>query len=227
MIITENRDFKKIKKDLEQHKTVIIMGCGRCATSCSTGGAQQVEEMREKLIRLEKQIIYSTVIEVPCDERLVKQELRKITFSPGDCILTMCCGSGTSAIGDLSPVPVYPALDTLFLGVIQRFGIYDERCSLCGECILNETGGICPITRCAKGLLNGPCGGAKNELCEINTDRKCAWILIYNNLKNYDKLKNMTKYWPAKSYHFTVKPQTLNKLIGREKIEPERQAKEK
>lgn len=212
MIISENRDFKKIKLDLESHPTIILIGCGRCSTSCRTGGHEEVEKMREKLISIGKKIIYSTVIEAPCDERLVKQELKKITFRPEDCILAMCCGSGVSAISDLASVPVYPALNTLFLGVIQRFGVYDERCSLCGECALNKTLGICPVTRCAKGLLNGPCGGAKEGMCEINTERECAWIKIYDKLKNYNRLKNITECWPAKNYRLTVKPQTINKL---------------
>lgn len=211
MIITKPRDFEKIKENLKSHHNIIIIGCGRCATSCETGGEKEVLQMKLELEKLGKKIIHYVVIEAPCDERLVKRELKNINLNKADCILCMSCGSGTSAINDLTDTPVYPALDSVFLGVAKNLRTYDERCSMCGECVLDKTLGICPVTRCSKGLLNGPCGGSHNGKCEVDPERDCAWSMIYEKLKKYNKLDNFKEYWEPKSYRFTTKPQVINK----------------
>ncbi|MFH1454205.1 MAG: methylenetetrahydrofolate reductase C-terminal domain-containing protein [Armatimonadota bacterium] len=209
MIITKFKDFKVIEDNLKDYNNIAIVGCGRCATSCQTGGEDQVAQMKEKLEGMGKKIVYYKVLEVPCDERIVKKEFAKVNLDKVDCILTMCCGSGTSSVSDLIDKRVIPALDSLFLGVIKRLGDYDERCSMCGECVLDKTCGICPVTRCAKGLLNGPCGGSVDGKCEVNSDRDCAWAMIYEALKKAGKLENINEYWGPKNYHSSIKPQAL------------------
>lgn len=209
MIVTKPKDFEVIKENLKDHKKIAVIGCGRCATSCATGGENEVLTMKKRLEDIGKQVVYTKVMEVPCDERIVKKEFAKVDLDNVDCILTMCCGSGTSSINDLIDRRVVPALDSLFLGVIKRAGDYDERCSMCGECILDLTYGICPVTRCSKGLLNGPCGGSVNGKCEVNSDHDCAWSMIYEKLKKYNKLENIEKFWGPKNYKIAIKPQKL------------------
>jgi len=214
MIITRSRDYKTILNDIGKFRNVILIGCGRCATSCRTGGIEQIEVMRQKLIHSGKKIIYSNVIEAPCDERLVRAELRKISFTSDDVILSMTCGSGTSVLSDLSSVPVISALDTMFLGAIKRIGVYEERCTMCGDCVLDRTMGICPVTRCSKGLLNGPCGGSCNGKCEVDQERDCAWNLIYENLKKFDRLDLLEDYFQPKNFSRIIRPQKITDKDG-------------
>ena len=134
----------------------------------------------------------------PMDEVLVR---RKEAIDKADCIIVMSCGAGTQTAVELyENKPVLPANDSLFLANMTRLKVFDERCSLCGKCILDKTGGICPITRCAKSLLNGPCGGSQGGKCEISPDMPCAWQLIIERLSktgSLDKLEDimLPKNW--------------------------------
>lgn len=201
MIITEQKPAEEITKMLEPYKKIFIIGCGTCSTTCQTGGEEQVKKAVEKLMNEGKEITGSVVVESPCDARVLRRDTRKMRneIEKSDAIFCMTCGAGVQDISEhLGKVSV-PALNTKFLGQIERIGQFYERCRACGECILYETGGICPVVRCPKGLLNGPCGGMYDSKCEVGRyQRDCAWVLIYNRLKELGMLDLYKSYKPAR-----------------------------
>lgn len=203
MIITIPKPYEKILEILEGCEKIFVIGCGTCATVLQTGGDMQVKEMARELLDSGKLVTGVAVVEDCCDERLVRLEIRKRQddFQTADAVLVMACGSGVQTITDASSKWCIPALDTKFLGKIERLGKFYERCGLCGDCILHETGGICPVVRCSKSLLNGPCGGQDGGKCEVGGwQNDCAWVLIYNRLKELGKLDLMRKFRPPKDY---------------------------
>ncbi|KAF0134644.1 MAG: hypothetical protein FD145_475 [Candidatus Saganbacteria bacterium] len=211
MIITEKKSKEKILEYLKEAKSVFVIGCGRCATSCETGGEKETTEMAEFLSKHGKKIIGTVVIEAPCDERLVNKEFNKIgtKANKADAILVLSCGAGVQVVSDFADVPAYPALDSMFLGKTRRLGKFAELCIMCGDCILDDTGGICPVSRCSKGLLNGPCGGSHNGKCEVDPAYDCGWYLIFerlNKLKQIDKIKKFKK---TKDYSRIIRPRKL------------------
>ncbi|MCX6001318.1 MAG: methylenetetrahydrofolate reductase C-terminal domain-containing protein, partial [Chloroflexi bacterium] len=118
-----------------------------------------------------------------------------------DVVLSLGCGAGVQAIAErFLKKPVYAGLNTKFLGILEERGVWTEKCSQCGSCVLHEYGGICPVTRCAKHLLNGPCGGSRENRCEVRPDRPCAWQLIYQRLKNIGQLERLEKIEPPKQW---------------------------
>ena len=146
-----------------------------------------------------KLIVYSSVIDTSCDERLVKLELKKL--KDFDCVISLSCGSGVQTIGDLIDVSVISALDSKYVGSIIRIGNFNEKCSLCGDCVLNDYAGICPVTRCSKHLLNGPCGGSYDGKCEEDERIDCAWKLIYKRMKKYGKTNQLLKIKNPKNWN--------------------------
>lgn len=143
-----------------------------------------------------------------CDKEFL--EALKGKSEEVDAILTLACGVGVQVLAEYFPyIPCIPAVNTVFMGSSSTFGIWDERCAGCGECRLYETGGICPVTRCTKGILNGPCGGAKNGKCEANKEIDCAWILIYERLLKLNQLDRMRKYSPPRYYGNLKRPKRV------------------
>jgi hypothetical protein len=161
---------------LVPYTKILITGCGTCATEVQTGGEKQVEEMAD--ILRGRWFVDTMMIETACDVRLARRNWRNIK-QPGnnyDAVLALACGAGVQTLSEVMGLPCFPGLDTQFLGKAERIGLYYERCKACGECLLGETAGICPITRCAKGLLNGPCGGMMEGKCEVGGYvRDCEW----------------------------------------------------
>lgn len=191
MIVTEQKPLEEILRSLEGHKRLFLVGCGSCATAWHTGGEPEVKEIAEKLKQAGKEITGFTISEEACDERKIRRELRAhpAEVEAADAILVMSCGAGVQTIALLlENTPVYPGLNALFLARLQRLTKADERCVLCGDCILAQTGGICPIATCPKELLNGPCGGYKDGMCEVDPTRECTWVTIYNRLKRLGQL---------------------------------------
>ena len=213
MIISEKKPFNIVLNSLEGYDKVFILGCSECATQCSTGGETEVEDMRMKLEKWGKTITGTLVPQAPCYVQKVRRELRisKAEVDEADAVLVLACGSGVQSVVEvLKNKPVIPGLNSLFLGNIKRHGWFDERCSMCGECVLDKTFGICPITRCAKGLTNGPCGGSMNGKCEVDRERDCAWSLIYERAKKLGKLDDLKNYQPMKDFEISIKPGTLD-----------------
>ena len=207
--ITRQKKFDEIKEQLDGFDRLFIIGCGTCTTMTKTGGIDQVLEMKERLQELGKRISGWTVIPTACDEMTevaMKENSRAI--EDASCILAMPCALGVHRICSYINRPVIPALDTLFIAVEDMPGYFHEVCAQCGQCILGETAGICPITACHKGLVNGPCGGTNNGKCEVDKAKDCAWTLIYQRLKEQGHLDLMHKYQPPRNFHVVARPKT-------------------
>jgi ferredoxin len=216
MIIMEQKPFEEILSFLKDEKSIFIVGCAQCATVCKVGGEEEVKAMNDKLESQGKKVRGWVVIDPACQSVEVKKNFQankdKITSS--DAILVMACGNGVQSVKDSAErikmeKPVHPACNPLFLGEVVRAGYFEEKCSLCGDCLLEVTGGICPVTRCSKGLLNGPCGGSSEGKCEVDPERDCGWALIYEELKKRGKLDRMKAIQPAKDHSKLIKPRTL------------------
>ncbi|VVB92067.1 Uncharacterised protein [uncultured archaeon] len=190
MIISSQKEFKEILRALKE-KNIFIIGCGKCATKLHVGGEPEVLEMRKKLTKAGKNIVGWTVLSSACNISSWDDVLAQ---NPGigksDALLVMSCGGGVSVISSLSERQVYPALDTESLGGMRLEDTMKELCRMCGECTVWEFGGICPVSQCPKGLLNGPCGGAMEGKCEVD-ERTCAWDEIYERQKSLGKLGNL------------------------------------
>ena len=190
MIITQKKPIEAVIAALSGAKKVAILGCGRCATTCQTGGEKEVGEMKTLLQSKGYAVVYSCVVEAQCDARLTRLALKEV--KDADVFLSMSCGSGASALSDLTDKPVAASNDTMFLGVVKRLGDYVERCGMCGECTAWETMGICVKTRCAKGLLNGPCGGSSKGKCEVD-GRDCAWAMVVERMRKVGRLGELKR----------------------------------
>jgi ferredoxin len=209
LIITRSKAPEKILEMTKPYKRIFIVGCGTCSTACQTGGEEQVKEMAE---RLGVKVIGKAVVESPCDLRLVKRDLgsSKQPLDEADALLVLSCGVGAQTLAEHTGKIVIPGLDTIFIGKIERLGRLYERCRACADCIIFETGGICPIVRCSKGLLNGPCGGMANGKCEASGHtRDCAWVLIYNALKQQGRLDLFTTFRPPMDRSKKAQPQEV------------------
>jgi ferredoxin len=182
--ITKQKPLEEILPSLGKAKKVFLIGCGTCATICHTGGKAEVLAMKEKLEAEGKKVTGWMVIPTACDE-LTREALvqNAEAIESADAILVMSCAFGVQTVTMYSDKPVYPALNTLFVGKEETPGHFIEVCMQCGNCVLATTVGICPLVRCAKSLLNGPCGGSVDGKCEVSPDTPCAWQLIYDRLK--------------------------------------------
>lgn len=216
MIISQHKPFEEIKELLKDSEKVILIGCGECATVCKVGGEEELVAMKAKLEEIGKQVTAFVVPETSCNYLLVRRDLKKIkdTVSDADAILSFACGDGTQTIGKLVDIPVYPGNNTMFVGEVERVGVYSEACKTCGDCVLGITGDICPVTKCAKSLLNGPCGGAKDGKCEVNPENDCAWILIYEKLKKLGQLDKIYEIQKPKEYSKVAHPRTISLRDG-------------
>ncbi|MFC1987972.1 methylenetetrahydrofolate reductase C-terminal domain-containing protein [Chloroflexota bacterium] len=211
--ITRQKPFDEIKEQLTKLDRVFIIGCGTCTTMTKTGGIDQVLEMKEHLQELGKRVSGWTVIPTACDE-MTEVSMKENSKAIGDatCILAMPCALGVHRISSYIDRPVIPALDTLFIAVEEAPGYFREVCAQCGQCILGETAGICPITACHKGLVNGPCGGTNNGKCEVDKEKDCAWTIIYERLRDQDRLDLMRKYHPPHNFQVQPRPRTVKIL---------------
>ena len=211
MIITEQKKIEQILEYLKDSKSVFIIGCGRCATSCETGGEKQVADMAKKLTGKGKKVTGSVVIEAPCDDRLVTKDLNLYSaqLKKAEALLVMSCGAGVQTVSDIIDKSAYPALESIFLGRTRRLGKFYEMCMMCGDCALEETEGICPVARCSKHLLNGPCGGSHKGKCEVDDKYDCAWYLIYERLKARGKISKMKKFMKPKDYSKVIRPRRI------------------
>jgi len=208
--ITKQKSPDEIQQSLEGLDRVFIIGCGTCTTMTKTGGVDQVVEMKEHLQELGKRVTGWTVIPTACDDMTeVSMQENKQAISNADCILSMSCALGVHRMNLYIDKPIIPALDTLFIAVEDSPGYFREACAQCGQCVLGETAGICPITACHKGLINGPCGGTNDGKCEVDKDKDCAWTLIYQRLKEQGRLDLMRKYQPPRNHHIVMKPRAM------------------
>jgi ferredoxin len=205
--ITRQKSIEEILRLLEGMDRVFIVGCGTCTTMAHTGGVAEVQAMKEKMQAAQKVVTGTEVIPVACDNLTEEMVCRFLpAMKESQALLILTCAFGVQTLSRFTDLPVIPALDTLFIGKELGAGHFQEVCTQCGECILGETGGICPVTACHKGLVNGPCGGTNNGKCEVDPNKDCAWTLIYEKLKKEGRLSAMRRFQPAKNYQVEPKP---------------------
>jgi len=212
MIIAERKPLEEIKTMLSGYKKILVVGCRTCVTICWAGGEKEVGILSSQLKLAssgdgnELSIVEATV-ERQCEKEMVIEELGD-KVPEVEAILSMGCGIGVQTIAEIFEAkPVFPALNTTFIGMSEAEGVWVEKCGTCGDCMLYWTGGICPVVRCAKGLLNGPCGGTrKGGKCEIDPEKDCAWVLIYQRLEKQGRLDLMRKYYEPKNYRAVQRP---------------------
>ena len=212
MIVAKRKPFDEIMQLVKGHKKVLVVGCGTCVAVCLAGGEKEVAVLTTELDMGRKLAnnpvaLGSITLERQCDREYLAQLDGMV--KDYDALISMACGVGIQFLAERFPdTPVFPAVDTCGLAVNQDVGWYEERCRSCGRCVLGLTGGICPVTMCAKGLYNGPCGGTNKGSCEINADQPCAWFSIYERLKAQGRLDCIMEVQPLQEWKDTT-PRTL------------------
>lgn len=204
MITGEQKPIKEILKIIEPYKNLLILGCGTCVKTCFAGGEDEVAVLASALRLVFKNTgkkiqIKEFTIERQCENEFIQESAGEVAWS--DAVLSLACGAGIQAmVKRFAKVPILPGVNTTFIGIQESQGIFTEECSGCGDCELAKFGGICPVTRCAKKILNGPCGGSQNGKCEIDPDTDCAWSLIIDRLTVLGLMDNLKDYIPPKNW---------------------------
>ncbi|MBI2848949.1 MAG: methylenetetrahydrofolate reductase C-terminal domain-containing protein [Chloroflexi bacterium] len=204
MITGEQKPLSEIREMIAGRDNLLIVGCGTCVTVCFAGGEREVGILASTL-RLAERVagreieITERTVKRQCEWEFVDQIAEEIKGS--GAVLSLACGIGVQTIAERFPDKiVLPGLNTSFLGMPVEQGVWREMCAACGNCVLALTGGICPVARCSKNLLNGPCGGSQNGRCEVSSEVPCAWQLVYDRLTTLDMLKNMEVIQPPKDW---------------------------
>jgi hypothetical protein len=206
MIVTTQKPLDEILGFISSYSNILIAGCDGCTQPprgikeaenlsqlLELGGKPQNKNFTFKVITVAKQC------DVYLAESVVKPQVEGV-----DAVLSLACGIGVQTLTGFLDIPVLPAQNTHFMGAEDREKAFlEEMCAGCGECRLALTGGICPVTRCTKGLLNGACGGSKKGKCELSPERDCGWVLIYEQLKKLGKLENLREFAPPRDYQTT------------------------
>lgn len=204
MIVGEQKPLEEVWEMIRQHKNVTVFGCNTCVAVCHQGGNKEAEIMASLLRMKASQEnvdieIIDSGIERQCEHEFFEKTQSIIEKS--EAVLSLACGIGVQFMATKYPTtPIYPALNTTFLGDVIETGHYTEKCQACGDCVLGITGGVCPISRCCKRVLNGPCGGSTNGKCEISKDTDCAWQLIVDRLDALGKLDDYEKLSDIKDW---------------------------
>lgn len=204
MIVADQKPIEEIIETIAGCKSVLVLGCNECVTVCEAGGKKEVgilaSALRMYFVNKGEEVnVEEETLERQCDREYL--EVLKDRIDKYDAVVSLACGVGVQFMAEeYTSTPVYPGVNTCFLGVTEHRGLWTERCQACGQCVLAITGGICPISRCAKRLMNGPCGGSTNGKCEISKDLPCAWQLIIDRLKALDRLDDYEKLFPIKDW---------------------------
>jgi ferredoxin len=204
MITAERKDLEEIIAGVRPFERILLVGCNECVTVCAAGGRKEVGILSSALqMAFLKQgktlIVKEHTLERQCDPEYVEELVPMIDGV--EAVVSMACGCGVQEVARrFKNKPVFPALNTKFMGASERQGVWSERCAGCGDCVLGATGGVCPIARCAKQLLNGPCGGSGKGKCEISPDVDCAWQLIWDRLKALNMTERYEEIIPAKDW---------------------------
>jgi ferredoxin len=212
MIVAERKPFDEIMEMLKDYKRVLNVGCATCVSVCLAGGEKEVAVLNAELDMARKLAdnpveIDAITIERQCDREYLEQLDNKVRDY--DALISMACGVGIQFLAERFPdTPVFPGVNTSGLAVNQAVGWYEERCRSCQSCVLGWSGGICPVTMCAKGLYNGPCGGTNKGKCEISQEQDCAWFKIYERLSGQGRLDNIKKIYAITDWKDTT-PRTL------------------
>ena len=204
MIVGEQKPIAEILDILGAYEKVLILGCGTCVKTCFAGGEDEVAVLSSALRLAHKKANQSVAIEEftverQCEDEFIQEAAKSI--GRNDAVLSLACGAGVQALARrFGRTPILPGVNTTFIGVLEKQGLFTEECSGCGNCKLALFGAVCPVTRCAKKLLNGPCGGSQEGKCEVNPDTDCAWQMIIDRLQRLDQLDNLRVYIPPKDW---------------------------
>ena len=221
MHATIQKPLDEILGVLREGEKVMVVGCGNCAAKAKSGGEPETEAMAERL-RSEGVAVRGWAVppnggslcKLSATQKLLNED-HKVETDEADSFLVLACGQGVHAVIDATDArTVHPGCDTVFGGETVADDFITEYCSLCGECVLENTGGLCPVTLCAKSLLNGPCGGAKDGKCEVDPDRDCAWRLIFERLRELGRQDLMLEYQAPKNWLRSGSPRSL-RMEGR------------
>jgi ferredoxin len=205
MIVAEQKPIAEIKEIVSPYHKVLILGCGTCVKTCFAGGEDEVAvlasalrlalKMDGRTIEIEEQ-----TVERQCEDEFIQESAPAV--GRNEAVLSLACGAGVQAMARrFKSMPLLPGVNTTFMGVLEKPGLFTEECSGCGDCQLAVFGGVCPFTRCAKKLLNGPCGGSRNGQCEVSAETDCAWHLIIERLQALGRMDNLKTYIPPKNWH--------------------------
>ncbi|MBU0516939.1 MAG: methylenetetrahydrofolate reductase C-terminal domain-containing protein [Proteobacteria bacterium] len=205
--ITRPKPAEEVDRLLDDAGRVFVIGCGTCTTLTKTGGLEEVAAEVKRLTEAGRLVTGSVVLPVACDE-LTAEALAEHgdAINMADAVLVMSCAFGVQTVARQLVKTVVPFQDTLFIGKEKGRLLFDEICQQCGDCILGETGGVCPVVSCHKGLVNGPCGGTNAGKCEIDADKDCAWTLIYERLEKLGKLDLMRRLQPPRNHQVEPRP---------------------
>ena len=204
MIVAKQKPIEEIIEEIKNFEKILMLGCNECVTVCEAGGKKEVAVLASALrmysMNQGKDVkIDEITLERQCDHEYL-EEIRNI-IDQYDVVLSLACGVGVQFMAEkYLKTPVLPGVDTCFMGVTEERGVWSERCQGCGQCILARTAGICPVSRCAKRLFNGPCGGSTDGTCEISKEVDCAWQLIIDRLKELDRLEDYEQLSPIKDW---------------------------
>jgi ferredoxin len=204
MIVAKQKPIAEIKEMLRPYQKVLILGCGTCVKTCFAGGEDEVATLGAALrlafgregrpIKTEE-----LTVERQCEDAFIQEAVPAVARN--EAVLSLACGAGVQAMARrFGKAILLPGVNTTFIGVLEKPGLFTEECSGCGDCELDTFGGICPVTRCSKRLMNGPCGGSKNGKCEVSPDIDCAWQLIIDRLTALGQQGNLKRYIPAKDW---------------------------
>ena len=206
MIVADKKPIEEIIEEIKDHEKILILGCNECVTVCEAGGKKEVgvlaSALRMYFLNQGREVkIDEVTLERQCDHEYL-EEIRDV-MDQYDAVVSIACGVGVQFMAEkYHDTPIYPGVNTCFMGVTEKRGLWTERCQGCGDCILARTGGICPVSRCAKRIFNGPCGGSVKGSCEINKEIDCAWQLIIDRLKALNRLDDYEKICALKDWSF-------------------------
>lgn len=204
MIVGEQKPLEEIKAKVAGYSKILILGCGTCVKTCFAGGEDEVAtlasalrlafKMEGKSIRIEEQ-----TVERQCEDEFIKEAAANI--ADVKAVVSLACGAGVQMVASRFPhVSLLPGVNTTFIGILEKAGLFTEKCLGCGNCVVDLFGGICPISRCAKKLFHGPCGGSSKGKCEVNADTDCAWQLIIDHAAATGQLDKLAEYVPPKDW---------------------------
>ncbi len=204
MIVGVQKPISEIWEMIKSFRSIKVFGCNTCVAVCHAGGAKEAEILAS-LIRMKaaqegaEMTVEHGACERQCEQEFIQPHAEQLNGH--ELVLSLACGAGVNLLSDmLCTVPVYPGLNTVFYGAVPQTGVFMEACGGCGNCVLHLTGGICPVARCSKSLLNGPCGGTHKGKCEVGPDTDCAWYLIVERMKKLGKLEKLFEIQPPKDW---------------------------
>jgi len=204
MIVGKQKPFEEIWDMIKNFKKVLVFGCNTCVAICHAGGGKEAEILASML----RMKAYQEGVEMEVKHAAIERHCEPEFFDPvmedvktNDVVLSTACGVGVNFLAErIGDIPVFPGINTQFFGAVPKAGVFVELCAGCGNCVLHLTGGICPVARCAKSLMNGPCGGTNNGKCEISQDVDCAWYLILERMTKLGTLEKLSEIKPPRDW---------------------------